>query len=59
MKNTLLAALAAAVLIHLITGWSPALVVIPLYAVIIRLTVSTWGDGLRAMRLCGEDDRDA
>ena len=58
MKNTLLTALAAAIILHRLTGWTPGLIVIPLFAAVAYLFVSTWGDGARAMRICAEDTDD-
>ena len=56
--NTLLAALAAAVVIHRLTGWLNALIVIPVIVVMVWLLIRTAGDGRRAMSICAEDSTD-
>ena len=53
--KTMLAAITLAAFVHMLTGWSPALVIIPLLAVLARLISYTRGDGPRAMRICAEE----
>ena len=58
MKNTILAALAAAAAVHLLTGWFNAFVILPMFAVPAYLIARTWRDGPRAMRFCAEETDD-
>ena len=54
-KNVLFAALMASVALHLLTGWDNILILLPMLAVIVWLIANTWGDGLRALRICAEE----
>ena len=47
--NIVLAVLAVTVLVHRLTGWDNALIMIPLFAVIVGFFVWTHGDGRRAL----------
>lgn len=58
LLKTMLTALTAAAFVHMLTGWSPALVIVPVYAFIGWAVAHTWGDGPRAIRLCAEETDD-
>ena len=53
--NIVLAVLAVTVLVHRLTGWDNALIMIPLFAVIVGFFVWTHGDGRRALEANKED----
>ena len=45
----------ASVALHLLTGWDNILILLPMLVIIVWLIANTWGDGLRALRICAEE----